>query len=116
MNAVLLLTAGFVSVAVVGTLAAALHDAAVALLRQRGGLPGRNRIAGSSGSRALPPASWVMTDNCQQRAPMTGAVPTGPVCVRLCTPTSSAGRLGSGGEYGGRASGIGSLRAGGGRR
>jgi len=95
MNAVVFLTVGFVSVAVIGTLAAALHDAAAALLRRRAGLQGRDPFAGSSSVRVLPTASRAMTNACRQRASLPGAVSTGPVRVRSRAPTGTAGRLGA---------------------
>ena len=91
MNAVALLAAAFLSIAVVGTLAAALHDAVAVFLRQRD----RGRVPGSSEARVRLAAPRVITVGAQERAQMTRAVATGTVHVRVRTSTSATGRLGA---------------------
>ena len=91
MNAVALLAAAFLSIAVVGTLAAALHDAVAVLLRQREG----GRVPGSSGARVGLAAPRVITVGSQECAQVPRAVATGPVQVRVRTSTSATGRLGA---------------------
>lgn len=91
MNAVALLAAAFLSIAVVGTLAAALHDAVAGLLHQRD----RGRVPGSSGAYVRLAAPRVIMVGSQERAQLTRAVATGPVQVRVRSSTSATERFGA---------------------
>ncbi len=89
MNAVALLAAAFVTIAVVGTLAAALHDTVAALLRQRE----RDLVVGSLDAHVPCATPRAITRCSQERAAMAGAVATSPIQGRLRTSTTAAGRL-----------------------